>query len=256
MGSHAQLMGKRTLGTDHGGGETHLYRAHPFLFDNFDILHAQSEFARYSFADAVRGTHVIKGPVDDDAFPMADAEHRDPRLFVAIGRYLPHKGFESLIDCLPQGCRLVIVGRPYDEEYLRFLVSRIGSKSVELKTTLSDEELLRLVGRAGLYLHSSVSSDFRGTIYLKSELLGLAPLESMCTGAPVICSDTAALQELGALRGCRTYRTKEQLSVLLTQYLDGTLRFPESSLIRDDACKHYGLAQFAEKYVAMLNMVN
>lgn len=252
VASHARLLGKQVVGTDHGGGETLLFRAHPFLFGNFDVLHAQSAFARFAFMEAAQGSRLIRGPVDDDAHDLAASQEREPELFIAIGRLLPHKGMENLIDCLPPECKLVIVGRAYDGEYLRFLESRIGSKSVEIATTLDDSALSDLMRRAGLCLHATVDCDYRGQKYLKAELLGLAPLEAMCTGLPVICSQTAALRELGGLAGCRTFRGNVQLAALLRQYLDGQLRFPEAYLIRRDAIEHYGLLQFGREYVAAL----
>lgn len=253
VASHARLQGKKVIGTDLGGGESPLFLAHPFLFECFDFLHAISDFAASAYAEATVPIHVIKGPVDDQSFELAPPEGRDPKLCVAIGRVLPHKGFENLIDALPEQCRLIIVGRPYDAEYFQFLTSRIGNKQVEFASSLDDAALLALIRRAGLCLHASVSVGFRGNLYLKAELLGLAPLECMATGMPTICSQTAALQELGDLQGCRTYRTRDDLADLLQRYMTGSLDFPPAEAIRLDARKKYGLGQFGERYVAAIN---
>ncbi|MGB9188677.1 MAG: glycosyltransferase family 4 protein [Methylovirgula sp.] len=253
VASHARLLGKKVIGTDHGGGETPLFLSHPFLFDVFDILHSQSDFAAAAFADASFRSRVIKGPMDDEKFMLAHAEDRDPRLFIAIGRILPHKGFENLIDTLPEQCRLIIVGRVGDTEYFQLLRSRVGNKQIEFASSLDDAALLALIRQAGLCLHASVRVGFRGDLYLKAELLGLAPLECMSTGMPAICSQTAALRELGQLQGCRTYQTKDELADLLYRYVTGSLNFPQEDVIREDARKYYGLEQFGRHYLAAIN---
>ncbi len=252
VASHARLLEKIVIGTDHGGGETPLYQSHPFLYGNFDFLHAQSKFASSSYADATVPVRVIKGPVDDRRFRTNPAEHRNPRLLISIGRILPHKGFENLIDALPGGCKLIIAGRIHDSEYHEFLKGRVGDKQVVFEPLLDDGDLLALIWQAGLCLHGSVNTGFNGNRYLKAELLGLAPLECMLTGMPAICSQTAALHELGVLRGCRTYREKEDLADLLQRYLSGALNFPPANIIRDDVVEHYGMEQFGRKYVSAL----
>ena len=61
---------------------------------------------------------------------------------------------------------------------------------------LDDAGLFSLMHRAGLYVHAATHVDYKGGFHLKPELLGLAPLEFLCTGGPAFVSRAGALREL------------------------------------------------------------
>lgn len=251
VAGRARLGRKVVIGTDHGGGGSTLLEPYPVLGDLFDAFHAQSIYAAHAFTNFTRPVEVIRGPVDDSAFALGGLP-RDRSLIVAVGRILSHKGFETVIDNLPAACTLVIAGQPYDNGYLAFLKERAKHRRVSFEHDLDDPALVRLVQSAGLHVHASIHTDFRGDFFYKPELLGLAPLECMATGCPAITSRAGALAEFEALEGCRTFETGAELASLLAAHVDGTLPTPDPSVIRAGVVARYGLAQFGRHYLDMI----
>jgi glycosyltransferase involved in cell wall biosynthesis len=123
VAARARLAGALVLGSDEGGGEAPGLESCPVLTDVFDLFHALSDFAASAFFGLPVPCHVIAGPVDESLFPLEESP-RDPAQMLALGRILPHKGFERAIAALPEGARLTIVGRNYDHAYLAFLKDR------------------------------------------------------------------------------------------------------------------------------------
>ena len=251
VAGRARLGRKVVIGTDHGGGESHLLEPYPILGDLFDAFHAQSAYAAHAFTFFTRPVHVIEGPVDDNAFTLGELP-RDRSLIVAVGRILSHKGFEAIIDNLPDGCTLVIAGRPYDAQYLAFLQERARHRRVSFEHGLDDAALLRLIQSAGLHVHASTHTDHRGNFAFKPELLGLAPLECMATGIPAITSRAGALAEFEGLDGCHTFETGAELARLLSAHMEGRLPAPGPATIRQGVVARFGLAQFGRRYLDMI----
>jgi glycosyltransferase involved in cell wall biosynthesis len=251
VAARARLAGKHVIGSDHGGGEWGGLEAYPVVGELFDAFQAQSDFACHAFTFFDRPVVVIKGPMDEDAFPLGQIR-RDPKLIVALGRILPHKGFHHIIEALPPSCTLVIVGRPYDGGYLDYLRGLVGRRRVTFETGMDDAALLRLLHSAGLHVHASDHTDHRGNFALKPELLGLAPLECMATGLPAVTSRAGSLVEFGALVGCRTYGTQRELKELLQAHAEGRLFDCTPDEIRRDVVATYGLRSFGTKYLGLV----
>lgn len=251
VAARARLAGKVVVGTDHGGGETQHLEAFPVLGAMYDAFHAQSEFAASAFTQLRTPVHVIYGPVDETMFPLS-CRPREPSLFVTLGRFLPHKGYEHAIRALPEGATLVIVGRPYDDPYFSFLRAQAQGKDVRFETGLDDQAVASLLGRAGACLHTGVHVDYVGHFRSKPELLALAPLEAMCAGTPSVVSSAGALPELARLAGCRSYAEVGELAGLLRAQAAGSLSGIEPEAIRRDAVEKYGLAQFGAAYLRMI----
>jgi glycosyltransferase involved in cell wall biosynthesis len=257
VAAHAKLLGRRVIGTDHGGGEAnHILHRHPEMASVYDALRAQSEFAALGFAEFGVRCEVMTGPVDDTTFGLGDSSMRDPKLILSVGRILPHKGFETIIDGMSDGLSLVVAGRPYDPEYGEFLRARAHGKRVYFEEELDDSELLVLMQKAGLYVHAGTHLDYRGRSYLKPELLGLAPLEFLCTGGRALVSRAGALRELGRLVGCTTFADAQDLRRLLDQYLSGQLETCAAAAVRNDVVGRYGLRQFGRRYLRLVEELN
>jgi glycosyltransferase involved in cell wall biosynthesis len=253
VATHGKLLGRRVIGTDHGGGVANdILERHPTFAAVYDVFRAQSKFAALGFADFGVPCCVMRGPVNDEIFILGDGSRRDRNLILSVGRILPHKGFENIIDSLVDGMTLVIAGRPYDPEYKNFLQSRANGRSVHFEETLDDAGLLSLMHRAGLYVHSSTHLDYKGGFHLKPELMGLAPLEFLCTGGPALVSRAGALRELGELTGCTTFTDAQALRGLLEQYASGQMETHAATAIRDDVVAKYGLRQFGRRYLELL----
>ena len=81
----------------------------------------------------------------------------------------------------------------------------------------------------------------------------MAPLEALCTGLPTIVSGAGALGELGVLPGCTVARTADDLAALLGRYAEGGSSAIPGRDIREAAVAAYGLRQFGERYLAMVD---
>jgi glycosyltransferase involved in cell wall biosynthesis len=115
-----------------------------------------------------------------------------------VGRLLPHKGIDRVIDALPPGLPLRIVGRPYDKKYYALLVRRAARKQVTFVLGADDADLLACYHSAGLFVHASTFVDCYGRTVSKPELMGLTTLEALSTGLPVAIANTASLPELAS----------------------------------------------------------
>jgi glycosyltransferase involved in cell wall biosynthesis len=251
IAARARLAGKIVLGTDHGGGENGLIEAYPLLGGQFDMFHAQAQFATGAFLQMNTPVCVIYGPVDETLFPL-QSDTRDHTSIVMLGRVMPHKGYEQAIEALPANARLTIVGHPAEADYLSFLKARALGRQVRFEPELDDAELAQLLGWAGLYLHTGTHHDYAGDFYYKPELLGLAPLEAMSAGTPAIVSTAGALPELGRLVGCRVFHNRLELANMLEAHVAGGLFDATPNEIRAHVVKFYGLKQFGRAYLEMI----
>ena len=107
-----------------------------------------SEYSQRVFGHADRSwAHVVSGGVDVTRFhPPAVRTHNGPALFV--GRLLPHKGIEDLIDAANADLPVEIVGRAVDTTYLDALRSMATNKPVTFRHDCNDDELIATYQRA------------------------------------------------------------------------------------------------------------
>jgi len=117
------------------------------------------------------------------------------RIILSIGAIQARKGQWRIIQCLPAILKewpnlvYVNVGRPYDEVYqarLRGDAERLGiSENVRFLSGVPDEDLVSLINSAWLCVHPSSYEPF-----------GLAVVEEMACGRPVVAFNVAALPEI------------------------------------------------------------
>jgi len=251
IAARAKLANKFVIGTDHGGGEYARLESFPRLGRLFDIFHAQSEFAKSAFSYLTTPIEVIRGPSDEYRFPLRRKHQKPEGPIISIGRILPHKGFEIIIEAMPEDSELQIVGRPHDSAYLDYLRSMVASKNVSFKTDLSDDEIKEILEAASVYIHASTHFGYNSQFYHKPELLAIAPIEAMMSGVPTMVSCAGALPELTFLNGCIGFKDRSELKSLLQakEYIQNDRDIHK---IREDAVKHYGLEQFRYQYWSML----
>jgi glycosyltransferase involved in cell wall biosynthesis len=252
VASHSRLAGKTVIGVDEGGGEHALVHHTPEIGRIFDWFHAYSQFCANSFRDIEGRVEIIPGPVDTSYYHPDGAVARDPRLVLAVGRLLPHKGFERIISALPADLRLVIVGSKYDQEYCNYLSKLPGFSRVKIEEHLTDAELRLLMQTAGIFVHASTHFDYRGTYYAKPELLGLAPLEALSAGTPALVSSAGSLPELTCVAGCRMFRDDIELANMLAGHCEGSVSYPSASEIHQDVESKYGLETFGRRFLDTL----
>jgi glycosyltransferase involved in cell wall biosynthesis len=256
VGSHANLAGKFVLGIDEGGGEHPLVTHTSEAGSMFNLFLAYSQFAANSFADLDVPIKVILGPVDTSYYTPPIANERDPHLVFAVGRLLPHKGFDRIIKVLPKPLRLIIAGTRSNSEYFDYLQSLIRSSTCEIsiEESLSDEQVRALMRRASIFVHASTHVDYKGVYYAKPELLGLAPLEALACGTPTLVSTAGSLGELASVIGCQTFSSDSDLAEILSSHADSSMPLPTPTEIHNAVVSLYGFDQFGDQLLAALNV--
>jgi len=191
----ARGFGRRVVASDLGGGGWGLSSR----FDTDAWFHAHLHISEYSRSVAGHGGRpraaVIYGGVDIDLFTPDPEVPREP-LVVFVGRLLPHKGVNDLIDALPEGLTLELIGRPYDERFGADLRRRARGKRVVFRHDCDDASLIHAYRRATCVVLPSVYRDCYGNESRVPELLGQTLIEGMACAAPAICTAVASMPEV------------------------------------------------------------
>jgi len=190
-----RLSGKRVFVSDLGGGGWDIsgyvstdrwYHGH---------LHI-SEYSRRCFGHQTNArAHVILGGVDVEKFSPGDSVAREP-MVLFVGRILPHKGVNFLIEALPPGLTLEIVGQAVNERFLCDLRRLAQGKRVIFRHDCDDQAIVEAYRRTMCVVLPSVYRDMYGNETRVPELLGQTLLEGMACGAPAICTDVASMPEV------------------------------------------------------------
>lgn len=235
-------LGKTVIITDLGGGENRLMLDHGGLALADGII-SISDFARAMTRSYFKGPHIsVIGPVDTDLFTPAHPPMPVPaRQVLSVGRLLPHKGADRIIDALPDGLALRLVGRPYDPDYFVLLQKRAEGRDVTFVTDADDDALRECYHRAGLYVHASTFTDIYGNRVAKPELMGLTTLEALSSGVPVAVANTASLPELAPDgRFSRVFDDVAGLRRVFDDFAGGVWPGPDAGMLaRQHTVAHY-----------------
>ena len=194
---NARVRGIPTAVTDHGLGGGNWFGLLPRLFDRFLTVSAYS--ARELGAPASR-TRVVYGGADPARFsPDPDAVRRG---VLFVGRLTPHKGLDRLIEAVPEGAELRVVGSaghdptPPERDYPDLLRRLAAQRRVEFLGAVADSHLPALYRGARVVAMPSVHMTCYGREVAVSELLGLAAIEAMASGTPVVASRVGGVPEV------------------------------------------------------------
>jgi len=194
----SRMAGRSLAVTDHGLGGGGWWGMLPQLFDRFLTV---SRFSATVLRAPPDRTAVVYGGADPARYhPPARGEGREGVLFV--GRLTPHKGVDLLISAVPPDVPLTVVGtgghdpRPPESGYPQLLARLARGRRVRFVTGPDNAEIAALYRRAAVVCLPSVNVTCYGQRVEISELLGLAAIESMASGTPVVCSRLGGLVEV------------------------------------------------------------
>lgn len=194
---HAHVARKPIFSSHLGGAGYGIHR----LFDitNWYDGHLHiSEFSRRHFGhQALPGACVVMGGVDSERFRPAPAADRSGDVLY-VGRLLPHKGINYLVEALDEATPLTIIGRRFRHER-RFFddLQRLAlGKRIKFVLDADDSVITSAYQRALCVALPSVHQTMYGDYHPIPELLGQTLLEAMACGTPAICTDVASLPEI------------------------------------------------------------
>jgi glycosyltransferase involved in cell wall biosynthesis len=156
-----------------------------------------------------RDSQIVHPPVDVERFAIPTEKHGLPnerRGFVITGRQTPYKRIDLAIQaCNELTLPLIVIGRGPDHKRLK----KMAGKSITFLTNVTDRELPH-------YLQSA-----QGFIFPGKDDFGIAPVEAMAAGTPVIAYKAGGALEYvveGKTGLFFTKQTAESLSEALKDF--------------------------------------
>jgi glycosyltransferase involved in cell wall biosynthesis len=190
-----RLTGRRVFVTELGGGGWDLSAYVPTDAWFHGHLHISAYSRNVCGHETRAGAHVILGGVDTNQFrPDPVASRAGSVLFV--GRLLPHKGVNYLIDAVPPDMPLELIGQPYHGQFQGELQRRAAGKRVSFRYDCTDASLVSAYQGALCIVLPSVYRDLYGGETRVPELLGQTLLEGMACGIPAVCTNVASMPEV------------------------------------------------------------
>ena len=196
----SRLFRRKIFVTDLGGGHKYSLSSYLPLLKYTNRFLLISDYSKQLWQGAPLNSRskyleVIYGGVDIAKFTPNNENHRS-KTALFVGRLMPHKGIDFLVDAIENPLSLDLVGRPYHDDYYKVLQSKSEGRQVAFHTDVGDAKLVKKYREALVTVLPSVYTNYYGTYTAVPELLGLVALESLACGTPVILTDVASLPEI------------------------------------------------------------
>lgn len=188
-----RALRKKVFATDHGGSARNYWRQLRLA----RLLTGFLPVSRFgaSFYPELEPATVIYGGVDHVRWvPPPPGSPRRGAVFV--GRMLPHKGLDVLLGAIPPDLPLRVIGRPYRADYRDHLGALAAGKCVSFEEHATDDDVLAAHRGARVAVLPSLLDPPGAGPAPKAELLGLALLEAMACGTPVVATRTGGMPEI------------------------------------------------------------
>ncbi len=235
---YARAAGIPIFTTNLGGGGLGFHEALSRWYAGH--LHI-SEFSRAAYRQQNLPTaRVILGGVDLERFcPAPEVKPSGGVLFV--GRLVPHKGINYLIEAIDRATPLSIIGRRWWKDDPRFqaLLRRLAEgKQVRFNDHCDDAGLVDAYRRSLCVVLPSVYVTVFGERYQVPELLGQTLLEGMACGRPAICSAVGGMPEV-VVDGVTGFVVPPNDPVALRERIEWLQRHPaEADAMGREARRH------------------
>lgn len=190
---------------------------------------------------------VVPNALRPEVLSLTWQGHPDGDQLVTVARLAPEKGVDLLIRALRDlpASRLRIIGSGPEEGHLRHLADELGvSGRITFEGTVPDPG--PLMAQADVYVQPS-----------RSEGFGLATLEALAIGLPVVASDVGGLPELLG-RGQRGWLFPPEDPLALAAVLQGLRGDPQATARRTagrDYAREFTVARLGNETMAVYNRV-
>lgn len=191
----SRILGRKVFVTDLGGGglDISAYVSTDLCYHGH--LHISEYSRRVSRQERKTWAHVILGGIDTEKFSPDPLTPRDGRV-VFVGRLLPHKGVNYLVEGMPPEVPLDVIGQRMDERYFSDLQKLAAGRRVTFHHNATDADIVQAYRSALCVVLPSVYRHVYGGETKIPELLGQTLLEGMSCGTPVVCTDVASMPEI------------------------------------------------------------
>lgn len=190
-----RLSGRKVFVSDLGGGGWDISA----YVSTDRWYHGHLHISEYSRAVSGHAhapwAHVILGGVDTERFSPDLQVKREQRVLF-VGRLMPHKGINDLVNAVPPYLELELIGQPYDQRFVADLKKMAEGKRVIFRHGFGDDDLVHAYRSAMCVVLPSVYRSLYGEETKVPELLGQTLLEAMACATPVICTDVASMPEV------------------------------------------------------------
>lgn len=179
---------------------------------------------------------------------------KKPCKLVAVGRVLPHKGFDVTIAAMSAEDSLTIIGSlSHDLKYCDHLAGHAAGKTIDFAGGMSQDSKNECISQSRFLVASSTHRGYDGTKYAQVELLGLVIMEAVARGTLPITSDIPPFMEIMLKLGLADLTYPEGDPAALRALLDRTRAMPQDEyesrwkLAREGLCANYLWDSFAQR---------